>query len=183
MSVGVAVLTAMLACAEGPQGRMDEEEGSEQVVESFTLVESDSGSRVWRLDSDVGRYMEEDSIVLLSGVEMTFYESDVPETFLEGDSGLVEIEKGRMRIWGNVRAESADGRVLTAPELLWNEAKGYFRSDCLVTLVVPDSAGRTVMSGRGVKLDSRLGATEGVDIRESFEAVYTGELDEQSDVF
>lgn len=182
MSVGVAVLTAMLACAEGPQRRMDEEEGSEQVVESFTLVESDSGARVWRLDSDVGRYMEEDSIVLLSGVEMTFYENDVPETFLEGDSGLVEIEKGRMRIWGNVRAESADGRVLTAPELLWNEAKGYFRSDCLVTLVVPDSAGRTVMSGRGVKLDSRLGATEDVDIRESFEAVYTGELDEESDV-
>ena len=54
---------------------------------------------------------------------------------------------------------------------------GVFHSDCLVVLTIPDSTGETVLSGTGVDLDLSLGAAEGVDIEESFTAVYSGEID------
>ena len=44
-------------------------------------------------------------------------------------------------------------------------------------MTIPDSTGSTVLSGRGVDLDTDLGALEGVDIEEDFTAVYSGELE------
>ena len=52
-----------------------------------------------------------------------------------------------------------------------------FHSDCLVVLTIPDSTGETVLSGRGVDLDTGLGAVDGVDIEEDFTAVYSGILE------
>lgn len=177
MSAGLAVLAALLACGSSEPVEMDADREPLQMVEDFTLVQSLGGSRSWRLLSDMALYTEGDSLLVLFGVHLTFFEEDVPSTILTGDSGRVELSTGLMRVWGDVVADTEDGRHLETQEMIWDDDREIFHSDCLVVLTIPDSAGHTVLSGRGVDLDTGLGAVEGVDIEEDFTAVYSGELD------
>lgn len=177
MSAGLAALAALLACGSSEPVEMDPDRDPVQTVEDFTLVRSLRGSRSWRLLSDMALYTEGDSLLELSGVHLTFFEEDVPTTILTGDSGRVELSTGLMRVWGDVVADTEDGRHLETQEMIWDDDMEIFHSDCLVVLTIPDSAGHTVLSGRGVDLDTGLGAVEGVDIEEDFTAVYSGELE------
>ncbi len=177
MSAGLAALVGLLACGSPEHLDMDPDSDPMQIAEDFTLVQSLEGNRSWRLVSDVAVYTEGDSMLLLSSVDLTFFEEDIPTTILRGDSGLVELTTGLMRIWGDVNAETDDGRELQTQEIIWNDEMEIFHSDCLVVITIPDSTGETVLSGRGVDLDTGLGALEGVDIEDDFTAVYSGELD------
>ncbi len=177
MSAGLAVLALLQACGSSDPDNMDPDREPIQIVEDFTMVQSLEGYRSWRLLSTLAVYTEGDSLLLLYDIDLTFFEEDIPTTILKGDSGLVELNSGIMRIWGNVNAESDDGRYLETQEMIWNDEMEIFHSDCLVVLTIPDSAGETVLSGRGVDLDTGLGAIEGVDIEEEFTAVYSGELE------
>ncbi|MCD4701463.1 MAG: LPS export ABC transporter periplasmic protein LptC [Candidatus Aegiribacteria sp.] len=177
MSAGLAVLALLLACGSSDTVDMDPDREPIQIVEDFTLVQSLEGNRSWRLVSELAVYTEGDSLLLLFDIDLTFFEEDIPTTILKGDSGLVELQSGLMRIWDNVIAETDDGRYLETQEIIWNDEMEIFHSDCLVVLTIPDSAGQTVLSGRGVDLDTGLGAVEGVDIEEEFTAVYSGTLD------
>lgn len=156
---------------------MDPESGPMQIVEDFVLVQSSEGARSWRLESERADYTEGDSILILSGVNLTFFEDDMPSTLLLGDSGRVDLQSGLMRIWGDVTATTSDDRHLETSELIWDDEMEVLHSDCLVTLTIPDSIGETILSGRGVDLDTGLGAAEGVDINEDFTAVYSGQID------
>ena len=156
---------------------MDPDREPLQIVENFTLVQSRDGYRSWRLVSEEAIYTEGDSLLLLSIVDLVFFEDDIPTTILKGDSGMVELQSGLMRIWGDVNAETDDGRYLETQEIIWNDEMEIFHSDCLVVLTIPDSTGETVLSGRGVDLDTSLGAVGGVDIEEEFTAVYSGDLE------
>jgi LPS export ABC transporter protein LptC len=156
---------------------MDPDREPMQTVEDFTLVQSLKGDRSWRLVSEVAVYTEGDSLLLISDVDLTFFEEDIPTTILKGDSGRVELQTGLMRIWGDVNAETDDGRYLETQEIVWDNEMEIFHTDCLVVMTIPDSAGETVLSGRGVDLDTGLGAVEGVDIEEDFTAVYSGDLE------
>lgn len=177
MSAGLAVLVGLLACGNSDNADMDPDREPMQTVEDFTLVQSLKGDRSWRLVSEVAVYTEGDSLLLISDVDLTFFEDDIPTTILKGDSGRVELQTGLMRIWGNVNAETDDGRYLETQEIVWDDEMEIFHSDCLVVMTIPDSAGETVLSGRGVDLDTGLGAVEGVDIEEDFTAVYLGDLE------
>ena len=177
MNAGLAVLAGLLACGNPAPVEMDPDREPIQNVENFTLVQSLEGNRSWRLVSDNAVYTEGDRILLINDVNLTFFEEDIPATILTGDSGRVELQSGLMRIWGHVNAHTNDDRHLSTEEIIWNDEMGVFHSDCLVVLTIPDSAGATVLSGRGVDLDISLGAAGGVDIEESFTAVYSGEID------
>jgi LPS export ABC transporter protein LptC len=177
MSAGLAVLALLLACGNSDNADMDSDREPMQIVEDFTLVQSLKGDRSWRLVSEVAVYTEGDSLLLISDVDLTFFEEDIPTTILKGDSGRVELQTGLMRIWGNVNAETNDGRYLETQEIVWDDEMEIFHSDCLVVMTIPDSAGTTVLSGRDVDLDTGLGAVEGVDIEEDFTAVYSGDLE------
>ncbi len=177
MSAGLAVLVGLLACGNSDNADMDPDREPMQTVEDFTLVQSLKGDRSWRLVSEVAVYTEGDSLLLISDVDLTFFEEDIPTTILKGDSGRVELQTGLMRIWGDVNAETDDGRYLETQEIVWDNEMEIFHTDCLVVMTIPDSAGETVLSGRGVDLDTGLGAVEGVDIEEDFTAVYSGDLE------
>ena len=177
MNAGLVALAGLLACGNPDPVEMDSDQEPVQNVENFILVQSLEGNRSWRLVSDEAVYTEGDSILLIDSVNLTFFEEDVPSTILTGDSGRVELQSGLMRIWGHVNARTNDDRHLSTEEIIWNDEMGVFHSDCLVVLTIPDSTGETVLSGMGVDLDVSLGVAEGVDIEESFTAVYSGEID------
>ncbi|MCD4848127.1 MAG: LPS export ABC transporter periplasmic protein LptC [Candidatus Aegiribacteria sp.] len=177
MNAGLVALAGLLACGNPDPVEMDSDQEPVQNVENFILVQSLEGNRSWRLVSDEAVYTEGDSILLIDSVNLTFFEEDIPSTILTGDSGRVELQSGLMRIWGHVNARTNDDRHLSTEEIIWNDEMGVFHSDCLVVLTIPDSTGETVLSGMGVDLDVSLGVAEGVDIEESFTAVYSGEID------
>lgn len=153
------------------------DETPKQYLEGYTLTETGNGERQWRLEGETAVYIEDDSMVLLSGVYLTLFEIDAPSTILQGDSGEIFEVSGTMRIWGNVEVETTDNRHLSTSELLWDADEETFSSDCTVVLTLTDSLGQTVISGVGVVLDQSLGPSEeGIDILESFRAVYSGEF-------
>jgi hypothetical protein len=175
-SAGVAGLLVLLACGNGGGGAPGEDSRPRQVLAAFTITQTGGGDRLWRLDGESGEYVETESTAVIAGVTLTYYRLDAPETLLTGDSGLV-ISGGRsVRVWGNVRVETVDGRVLETPELVWDESLEVFTTDCVAVLTIPDSLGSTVMTGRGVVLGRDLGSTTGVDVRESFAAIYSGKV-------
>lgn len=157
----------------------DDDESRKQVVSGYVLTQTELGLRDWRLEGCTASYVETDSMVLLSGVELTFFELDEPSTVLTGDSGEIREGRGLMRVWGDVEVQTVDGRHLATEELTWAESTGTFETDCVVVLTIQDSLARTVLSGRGARLSTDLGpGEEGVDIYEGFRAVYSGEVPE-----
>ena len=176
MSAGLVVLTALLACGSGEQPDLSRNENPRQIISDFTLVQSRGDIRQWKLSALTGEYFEEDSLLILQDVEITFFEEDIPSMIMVGDSGRMDRMSGLLRIWGDVFAETTDGRTMVAPEIIWNDSLETLHSDCLVVLTIPDSLGVTRLSGRGVDLDTGLGAGEDVDIQQDFTAVYTGEI-------
>lgn len=143
-------------------------------MSGFELIQTGGNDRLWRLDGQSAEYVEEESTAVLCGVTLTYYRTDAPETILTGDSGEIEPGGRNVRVWGSVHVETMDGRVLETPELVWDESLEVFATDCVAVLTVPDSLGSTVMTGRGVVLGRDLGSASGVDVRESFTAVYSG---------
>ncbi len=174
LSLLPAAAALLCGCCGPSADDMSEGDGAVQRVQGFSVVETRAGERIWKLDAATGKYLENDSLMLLADVDMTFFEEDVPDAFLQGDSGKVQTATGSMRVWGNVYVETVDGRELEAPELFWNEDGGFFESDCTVVLTIPDSLGQTVMTGRGVRLSTALETGKDVDVDEAFQVVYTG---------
>ncbi len=146
------------------------------MITGFSLSQTSGGERLWVLQGDSGKYTESDSSAVISGVRLTYYRLDAPETLLTGDSGRIVSGGEDIRVWGDVRVETVDGRILETPELVWVESLEVFSTDCVAVLTVPDSLGSTVITGRGVRIGQDLGSAEGVDVRENFMAVYTGEI-------
>ncbi len=110
------------------------------------------------------------------GVKLIMYEGDAPASMLTSDSGEVLDNGALLRAWGSARVETSEGRILTSPELVWCDSLGVFMTDCVAVLEMPESLGTTYLTGRGVALDRSLGSAAGVDVRESFTAVYSGEV-------
>lgn len=173
------VLTAFLiitACGSEPADWSDNS-GQIQTVADFRLVQADDGIRDWMLSGDSAVYREADSILFMTRVNIVFYESDIPESFVRSDTGTSDLINGETILWGNVHAENLNGRTLDTDLLNWSDSMETFETDCLVTFVIPESTGTlTTIHGRGVILDTGLSAVGDVIVRESFTSVTTGEL-------
>lgn len=163
------------SCGED-SSQWSEESGKVQTVTEIRLVQSEEGIRDWMLTGDSAVYREEDSLLLITDVNIVFYENDLPESYVESDTGSSDLVSGRTLLWGNVFAENSDGRTLTTDLLNWSDSLETFQTDCLVTFVIPESTGTTTLNGRGVILDTGLSAVGDITVQESFTAVTTGEV-------
>jgi len=175
ISAGIVVLLALTGCGEQP-GEWSQESGKVQTVSGIRLVQSQDGFRDWMLTGDSAVYREEDSLLLITEVNIVFYEEDIPESFVRSDTGSSDMISGRTVLWGNVFAENADGRTLNTELLNWSDSLETFQTDCLVTFTIPESTGTTTLRGRGVVLDTGLSAIGDVTVQESFTAVTVGDV-------
>lgn len=173
--LSICALMLLSSCGED-NSEWSEESGKVQTVSEIRLVQSEEGVRDWMLTGDSAVYREEDSLLTIIGVNIVFYENDLPESYVRSDTGSSDLVSGRTVLWGNVFAESSDGRTLTTDLLNWSDSLETFQTDCLVTFVIPESTGTTTLNGRGVVLDTGLSAVGDVTVQESFTAVTTGEV-------
>jgi LPS export ABC transporter protein LptC len=169
---GVFLLSS---CGEDAS-RWSEESGKVQTVSAIRLVQSEEGTRDWMLTGDSAVYTEEDSLLLITGVNIVFYLDDLPESYVKSDTGSSDLISGKTVLWGNVFAENTRGRTLTTDLLNWSDSLETFQTDCLVTFVIPESTGTTTLHGRGVILDTGLSAVGDITVQESFTAFTTGEI-------
>lgn len=153
-----------------------EESGKVQTVTDIRLVQSHDGIRDWMLDGDYAVYREMDSLLLITNVNIVFYEDDIPESYVRSDTGSSDMVSGQTVLWGNVFAENTAGRTLSTDLLNWSDSLESFQTDCLVTFVLPESTGTTTLYGRGVTIDTGLSAVGDITVQEAFTAVTTGEL-------
>lgn len=163
------------ACSNEPS-QWSEESGKVQTVADIRLVQSKEGLRDWMLTGDSAVYREEDSLLLITNVNIVFYENDLPESYVRSDTGSSDLVSGETVLWGNVFAENSDGRTLNTDLLNWSDSLETFQTDCLVTFMIPESTGTTTLHGRGVILDTGLSAVGDITVQESFTAVTTGEV-------
>jgi LPS export ABC transporter protein LptC len=175
-SFAVAGLLFLTACGSEPD-QWSDENGQIQTVAELRLVQAENGNRDWMLSGDSAVYREVDSLLFITEVNIVFYKDDVPESFVRSDTATSDLVNGLTVLWGNVHAENINGRTLDTDLLNWSDSLETFETDCLVTFVIPESTGTvTTLHGRGVILDTGLGAVGDVIVRDSFTAVTTGEL-------
>lgn len=175
MIAGAAALLSGLSCGEAP-GAVSQESGKVQTVSDFRLTQAEGPDRAWSLAGDTAVYLEDDSVVTLSGVRLTFFQDNLPESTVTSDSGRAGLNTGRTVLWGSVVAENVRGRRLETDLLEWDDSLGVFYTDCLAVFTVPDVAGVTVLRGRGVTLSTGLGAVGDVTVSQSFQGIYSGEV-------
>ncbi len=175
MIAGVAALVSGLSCGEAP-GAFSQNSGKLQTVSGFRLTQAEEANRTWSLAGDTAVYLEDDSVVTLSGVIITFFRDNLPESVVTADSGRAGLNTGITVLWGSVTAENVRGRRLETDLLEWDDSLGVFYTDCLAVFTVPEEEGVTVLRGRGVTLNTGLGTLGDVTVSRSFQAVYSGEV-------
>ena len=175
MIAGAAALLSGLSCGEQPAD-YSSDTGRIQTVSGFRLTQAEGAERSWSLQGDTALYLEEDSLVTLTGVFITFFEDNLPESTVSSDSGRANLTSGMTVLWGSVVARNAAGRILETQLLEWDDSLGVFHTDSLAVFTVPEDDGVTVLRGMGVTLDTGLGTLGDVRVHESFHAVYSGEV-------
>lgn len=117
-----------------------------QVIDDFTLTETDGEKIAWRLKAvraDIYDYANEARVF---DVQVDFYEDGVYSSTLTSREGTVDMLRHDMQARGDVVLVSRkDGAVLKTEELNWNADAGRIYSDAYCTL----ERGRSVIRGQG----------------------------------
>lgn len=84
-------------------------EGSDQRLERIRFVEEKHGKKTWELEAKaVSRYQDQ-NIMMLEDVKVTYYSKDGRSFIITGNQGKVYQDSKDMELIGNVLCTSSDG--------------------------------------------------------------------------
>ncbi|MDI7259338.1 MAG: LPS export ABC transporter periplasmic protein LptC [Thermodesulfobacteriota bacterium] len=84
-------------------------EGSDQRLERIRLVEEKHGKKTWELEAKaISRYQDQ-NIMMLEDVKVTYYSKDGRSFIITGNQGKVYQDSKDMELIGNVLCTSSDG--------------------------------------------------------------------------
>lgn len=142
-----------------PQGLVPD-----QIIEGFSLMETENGKKQWVLTSPKASNYEKQKTVQIEGVKIDFYRvNEELYSTLTADRGTVNTTSNDMVAQGHVLVISKDGAKLETNLLRWDNARQKIMSDDSVRI----TRGKTVMTGIGLESDPSL---EHVVIKEKFKA-------------
>jgi len=142
-----------------PQGLVPD-----QIIEGFSLMETENGKKQWVLTSPKASNYEKQKTVQIEGVKIDFYRvNEELYSTLTADRGTVNTTSNDMVAQGHVLVVSKDGAKLETNLLRWDNARQKIMSDDSVRI----TRGKTVMTGIGLESDPSL---EHVVIKEKFKA-------------
>jgi LPS export ABC transporter protein LptC len=143
------ILAAALTCA-----CRDEEEElpppaknlPTQVIDNFTLTETDAEYVAWRMKADRADIYDYANEARVFVVHVDFYEEGVYSSTLTAREGTVDLLRHSMTARGDVVLVSRkDGAILKTEELSWDADGHRIYSDYYCTL----ERGRSVIRGQG----------------------------------
>jgi LPS export ABC transporter protein LptC len=117
-----------------------------QVIDNFTLTETDAENVAWRLKADRADVYDYAHEARVFDVHVDFYEEGVYSSTLTAREGTVDLLQHSMTARGDVVLVSRkDGAVLKTEELSWDADGHRIYSESYATL----ERGRSVIRGRG----------------------------------
>jgi LPS export ABC transporter protein LptC len=150
-----AFICVAIAAAWATSGCRDEEElppppksMPTQVIDDFTLTETDGENISWRLKADRADIYDYSNEAKIFVVHVDFYEEGEYSSTLTSREGTIDLLRHNMEARGDVVLVSRkDGAVLKTEELDWDSDEGRIYSDAYCTL----ERGRSVIRGQGFK--------------------------------
>jgi LPS export ABC transporter protein LptC len=119
-----------------------------QVIDDFTLTETDGEYISWRLKADRADIYDYANEAKVFVVLVDFYEEGTYSSTLTAREGTIDLLRHNMQARGDVVLVSRkDGAVLKTEELNWNADEGRIYSEAYCTL----ERGRSVIRGQGFK--------------------------------
>ena len=150
--------------APPPSGDVPQGLVPDQIIEGFSLMETENGKKQWVLTSPKASNYEKQKTVQIEGVKIDFYRvNEELYSTLTADRGTVNTTSNDMVAQGHVLVISKDGAKLETNLLRWDNARQKIMSDDSVRI----TRGKTVMTGIGLESDPSL---EHVVIKEKFKA-------------
>lgn len=150
--------------APPPSGDVPQGLVPDQIIEGFSLMETENGKKQWVLTSPKASNYEKQKTVQIEGVKIDFYRvNEELYSTLTADRGTVNTTSNDMVAQGRVLVVSKDGAKLETNLLRWDNARQKIMSDDSVRI----TRGKTVMTGIGLESDPSL---EHVVIKEKFKA-------------
>ncbi len=142
----IIVAWAVNGCRSEEELRPPDKNMPTQVIDDFTLTETEGEKVAWRLKAaraDIYDYANEARVF---DVQVDFYEDGVYSSTLTSREGTVDMLRHNMQARGNVVLVSRkDGAVLKTEELNWDADEGKVYSEAYCTL----ERGRSVIRGQG----------------------------------
>jgi LPS export ABC transporter protein LptC len=128
-------------------------DSADQVILGFRALLHDQGVSKGLLLSDQATSYEDGSRLELERVNLTFYTSlGDKDGVLTSRSGSYSTRLSRLEARGDVIVKREDGRTLTSPQLVYDQARNQIFSDSSFTFVQPSGQ----LSGIGFESDPRL---------------------------
>jgi LPS export ABC transporter protein LptC len=146
--VVVSIMTAwaVAGCRDGEELQPPAKNLPTQVIDDFTLTETEGENVAWRLKAvraDIYDYANEARVF---DVEVDFYEDGVYSSTLTSREGTVDMLRHNMQARRDVVLVSRkDGAVLKTEELNWDADAGRVYSDAYCTL----ERGHSTIRGQG----------------------------------
>jgi LPS export ABC transporter protein LptC len=123
------------------QGKRGSEEGeslakipqvdADMQLEKIRLVEDKHGKKTWELDAKTIQQYQDQNVILLEDVKVTFYTMDGRSFILSGNRGKIHQDSKNMELVGDVLLTSSDGYRLKTHSV------SYLHADRKVTTSDP----------------------------------------------
>lgn len=144
----IAATWAMSGCREDEELPPPPKNMPTQVIDDFTLTETDGEYISWRLKADRADIYDYANEAKIFVVYVDFYEEGEYSSTLTAREGTIDLLRHNMEARGDVVLVSRkDGAVLKTEKLNWDSEEGRIYSDAYCTL----ERGRSVIRGQGFK--------------------------------
>jgi LPS export ABC transporter protein LptC len=125
-------------------------------IDEFSLTETDSGRKIYKLDAEHARVY--DDIIIVDSVNIVFYNKEEIEfSVLHAPGGVLNTKTRNVLVGDSVAVFTSDSTKLYTDSLFWKNDSQKIITDCHVTIIKQDS---TVIEGRGLRADPYLNKIE-----------------------
>lgn len=112
-------------------------DGLEPQVKAITYNHVEEGQRKWSLMADSGDYDPKTGNISLQKVQITFYQQDGGQLYVEGDVGDYDQAGQVVVLTGNVFGRNHQGVTIRTSRLVYTEAQRMVETDREVTVAGP----------------------------------------------
>jgi len=142
-------------CKKKPvfQVKEERETGSTITIRDYERTSYDTeGKLKWKLFSKETYYFNEESKTIIYNVYVEQYEGSTIKAKVWADKGMILQAENLMKLEGNVKIITNDGKQFETEELTYNTDEQIIRSDKKVTIQLK----RTIIRGIGFEADKNL---------------------------
>ncbi len=158
ISIGLIVLVVSLILWANYRGRKpadDEQlpkiaiEGADSRIEKVHFVEEKHGRKTWELEAKSMQHYQDQNLMILEDVRLTFFSEDGRTFTLTGKQGKVHQETKDMKLEGDVVATSSDGYRFKTRSIAYDHQQKKIQTSDPVEL----DGDQLWLKGRGMLVD------------------------------